>query len=89
MAALPVDSFTDKTIEMTESAEEAIVSKTAHVYEEVGLRKEVSDRVETVRDTVRKEEVKIEQVPGAQTANTVEPASTRTANTTDKVFPKV
>ena len=85
----PVDSFTDKTIEMTESAEEAIVSKTAHVYEEVGLRKEVSDRVETVRDKVRREEVKIEQVPGAQTANTVEPASTRTANTTDKVFPKV
>ena len=48
------DSFSDKTMEMTESAEEAVVSKTARVYEEVGLRKEATDRVETVRDTVRK-----------------------------------
>ena len=61
-------SFTDKTIEMSASSEEAVVSKTAHVYEEVGLRKEVADRVETVRDTVRKEEVEIEKIPGGTTA---------------------
>ena len=61
------DSFSDKTIEMTESAEEAVVSKTAHVVEEIGLRKETVDRVETVRDTVRKEEVEIVQVPGTAT----------------------
>ena len=60
-------AFTDKTIEMTESAEEAVVSKTAHVYEEVGLRKDATDRVETVRDTVRKEEVEVEQIPGTST----------------------
>ena len=54
------DSFSDKTIEMAESAEEAVVSKTAHVYEEIGLRKEATDRVETVRDTLRKEEVEID-----------------------------
>jgi uncharacterized protein (TIGR02271 family) len=64
------DNFSDKTIEMTETAEEAIVSKTAHVYEEVGLRKEATDRVETVRDTVRKEEVEIEQIPGTTTTTT-------------------
>ncbi len=64
------DSFSDKTIEMTESAEEAVVSKTARVYEEVGLRKEATDRTETVRDTVRKEEVKVEQVPGTTTTTT-------------------
>ena len=58
-------SFSEKAIEMTETAEEAVVSKTARVVEEVGLRREASDRVETVRDNVRKEEVKIEQVPGA------------------------
>jgi uncharacterized protein (TIGR02271 family) len=63
--------FTEKTIEMSETAEEAFVSKTAHVYEEVGLHKEAADRVETVRDTVRKEEVEIEQIPGsATTSNT-------------------
>jgi uncharacterized protein (TIGR02271 family) len=64
------DSFSDKTIEMTESTEEAVVSKTAHVYEEVGLKKTAADRVETVRDTVRKEEVEVEQIPGTNTSTT-------------------
>ena len=85
----PNDSFTDKTIEMTEMAEEAIVSKNARVYEEIGLRKEVSDRVETVRDTVRKEDVEVVQVPGSPTTSTVVPVASKTASTTDKVTPKV
>ena len=58
-------SFTDKTIEMTQTAEEAVISKTARVYEEVGLRKEATERTETIRDTVRKEEVEIDQIPGS------------------------
>ena len=61
-------AFTDKTIEMTETSEEAVVAKTARVVEEVGLHKESSDRVETVKDTVRRDEVEIENVPGGQTA---------------------
>ncbi len=63
-------SFSEKAIEMTASTEEAVVSKTARVVEEVGLRKEATDRVETIRDTVRKEEVEIEQVPGSTTTTT-------------------
>ena len=59
--------FTDKTIEMTESAEEAVVGKTVRVVEEVALKKQATDRVETVRDTVRKEEVEIEQIPATTT----------------------
>ena len=59
--------FTEKTIEMTETSEEAVVSKTARVTEEVSLRKDASDRVETVKDTVRRDEVEIEQVPGGPT----------------------
>jgi uncharacterized protein (TIGR02271 family) len=59
--------FTDKTIEMTETHEEPVVSKTARVTEEVSLHKEAKDRVETVRETVRREEVEVERVPG--TAN--------------------
>ena len=58
------EAFTDKAIEMTETGEEAVVGKSAHVREEVSLRKEATDRVETVRDTVRREDVKIEHVPG-------------------------
>ena len=60
----PVATFTDKIIEMTETHEEPVISKTARVTEEVSLHKEVSDRVEKVRDTVRRDEVEIEQVPG-------------------------
>ena len=62
-------SFSEKVIEMTETAEEAVVSKTARVVEEVGLRKEATDRTETIRDTVRKEEVEIEQIPGTTTTS--------------------
>ena len=58
------DSFSDKVVEMTELAEEAVVSKTARVREEVAIRKDVADRTETVRDTVRREDVEIVKVPG-------------------------
>lgn len=56
--------FSDKTIEMTESVEEAVVSKTARVVEEISLRKEATDHVETIHDTLRREDVEIEQIPG-------------------------
>jgi uncharacterized protein (TIGR02271 family) len=60
----PAAEFTDKTIEMTEVNEEPVVSKTARVTEEVRLHKEATDRVETIRDTVRRDEVEIEQEAG-------------------------
>ncbi len=55
------DAFTDKTIEVTEMNEEAVVGKTASVVEEVVIRKDVHDRVETVHDTVRREELEVEK----------------------------
>jgi uncharacterized protein (TIGR02271 family) len=57
-------NFTDKVVEMTETSEEAVVSKTARVTEEVSLRKDVTEHVETVKDTVRRDEVEIEKIPG-------------------------
>lgn len=51
--------FSDRVIEMTESDEEAVIAKTAHVVEEVVVRKEAIDRVETIHDTVRREDVEI------------------------------
>jgi uncharacterized protein (TIGR02271 family) len=54
-------AFTETTIEMVETSEEAVVAKNTVVTEEVSLRKESTDRVETVRDTVRREDVEIEQ----------------------------
>ena len=60
VAALGADAFQERTIEMEEIDEEAVVSKTARVVEEIGIRKDVSDRTETVRDTVRSTKVDIE-----------------------------
>jgi uncharacterized protein (TIGR02271 family) len=55
--------WSDKTIEIVETAEQAVVNKTAHVAEEVIIRKEGSDHVETVRDTVRRQQVDLERLP--------------------------
>src|SRR4051812_27255487 len=54
------DVFREKEIEASERGEEAVVDKQARVVEEVGLRKEADTRTETVRDTVRKTEVEVE-----------------------------
>lgn len=53
-------AFRDRTIEAEAHAEEAVVSKEARVTEEISLRKEGTDRQETINDTVRKTEVEIE-----------------------------
>ena len=58
--------FTEKVIEMTETDEEAVVSKTARVREEVVVRKDETERTETVRDTVRHEDVEITKEPGVE-----------------------
>ena len=60
--------FRERSVEMESSNEEAVVSKTARVVEEISLHKEVTDRVETVRDTVRSTEVEVEEVPDAHSA---------------------
>ena len=70
------DAFTEKTIEFRETKEEAVVGKTARVVEEVLVGKEATERVETVRDTVRKEEV---EIVGAQSG--VNTTTTRTGTT--------
>jgi uncharacterized protein (TIGR02271 family) len=53
-------SFEDTHIELVATDEEAVVGKTAHVVEEVVVAKHSGERVETVTDTVRKEEVKVD-----------------------------
>jgi uncharacterized protein (TIGR02271 family) len=52
--------FRERTIEVDETSEEAVVSKEARVKEELVVRKDVNERTETVSDTVRKTEVDIE-----------------------------
>ena len=46
---------------MNETAEEAVISKSARIAEEVVISKTGSDRVETVHDTVRRQQVEVER----------------------------
>ncbi|MDU6924699.1 YsnF/AvaK domain-containing protein [Franconibacter helveticus] len=53
--------WSERTIEVEESHEVPTVNKTARVREEVGLRTEGNERVETVKDTVRRQEVEVDK----------------------------
>jgi uncharacterized protein (TIGR02271 family) len=50
-----------ETIEMTETAEEPVVSKRARVVEEVVVQKEVTEHTETVQGTVRHTDVDVKR----------------------------
>ncbi|QYE33033.1 DUF2382 domain-containing protein (plasmid) [Polymorphobacter sp. PAMC 29334] len=65
--AVPADAFRERTIEMTETDEEAVVAKDARVVEEVVVRKTAEDRTETISDTVRRTEVEVDNVAGTDT----------------------
>ena len=54
--------FQEKSIEVVERAEVPHVDKVARVVEEVVVGKDVNERVETVHDTVRRQDVKVEPV---------------------------
>jgi uncharacterized protein (TIGR02271 family) len=62
--------WSDKTVDVTETAEQAVVGKTSRVIEEVAVRKDGSDRVETVHDTVRRQNIEVEKLPADRTATT-------------------
>ena len=55
--------LTEASLEMSDSYEVAEVWKSVRVAEEVVLRREVTERHETVRDTVRRDEVAVEHAP--------------------------
>jgi uncharacterized protein (TIGR02271 family) len=55
-------AFEGKTVEMMGTSEEAEVSKTARVVGEVSLNKQTNEREQTVRDTVRRTDVEVEEV---------------------------
>lgn len=60
--------WNDQTIEITETAEQAVVTKTPRVAEEVVIRRWGTDHVETIRDTVRRQQVEVERVPDLKKA---------------------
>lgn len=66
-------AFREQTIEVVAHGDEAVVAKEARVVEEIDVHKQVADRTETVRDTVRHTEVEIDD----QRAETVKPTTPR------------
>ena len=57
-----LNAFREGSFELRERSEELVVDKQARVVEEVAINKEVGERAETVRDTVRKTDVDVEEV---------------------------
>ena len=55
------DLLRERTIEMTETAEEAVVAKEARVRDELVVRKTAEEHSETINDTVRRTEVDVEE----------------------------
>jgi uncharacterized protein (TIGR02271 family) len=55
------DLLRDRTIEMTETAEEAVIDKEARVREELVVRKTAEEHTETIDDTVRRTEVDVDE----------------------------
>ncbi|HUB32009.1 MAG TPA: YsnF/AvaK domain-containing protein [Bryobacteraceae bacterium] len=53
--------WTDKTIEINEMVEEPVVTKSAHIAEEVVIQKESTDQVKTLKDKVRRQQVEVER----------------------------
>lgn len=67
-----LDALGDRTIVVRETAEKAVVSKTARVVEEVTVGKTVEHHTQQVNDTLRSTEVEVERLPGAGTAATAD-----------------
>ena len=76
-------AFEDKTVELVERDEEAVVEKTARVTGEVTVGKDVNVREETVGGEVRRTRVEVEQI-AADTFATAEPQFRQHYDTTYK-----
>jgi stress response protein YsnF len=57
-------AFGERTVEVTATTEKPVVSKQAHVVEEVALSKQSGEREVTVSGTVRRQDVKVEEIDG-------------------------
>lgn len=55
------DQFKEGDIEITEHAEEPVVNKEARVVEEVKVKKEVQEREETMRGSVKRQDVEVDE----------------------------
>ncbi len=66
-SAADIEAFKEGTVEVRETVEEPVVAKTARVVEAVNVSKEITERAETVSDTVRRTDVEVEQLGAGST----------------------
>lgn len=82
-------AFKEQSFELRETREEAVIAKTARVIEEVVIGKQGTDRIETIRDTVRRTDVNVEELPSTgavsttTTTGTTASTATRAVNVSD------
>jgi len=74
-------NFQERDIELTERAEVPVVNKEARVVEEIRLNKDVDEREETIRDTVRRTEVDVENIGDNDVRNTTDTTNTSNLDT--------
>ncbi len=60
-------AFREETIEVTERREEPVVSKEAHVVEDVVIGKETRQREEIIRETVKRSDVEVQRMAAGTT----------------------
>lgn len=76
-------TFREGDVELTEHAERAVVAKEARVVEEVTVGKQVDERDEVIRDTVRHTDVDVEQITPTTNTATTNTSTTSTNPYTD------
>jgi len=73
-------AFGEKSFEVTETAEVPVVAKSARIVEEVVVGKTETERTETVRDTVRRTDVEVEELTDTNTTSTTGTTGTTRSN---------
>lgn len=73
-AAIKDVDWSDAQIEVVESAEQALVNKTARVVEEIGLKKVGTDHVETIHERLRRQQAEVVQMDATGKPITPRPA---------------
>lgn len=81
ISSADISSLQSGSFEVRETDEEAVISKEAHVVEEIVINKESSDRTETIQDTVHRTDVNVEEIPG--TTRTSGYTTTSTSSSSD------
>lgn len=74
-ATVGADAFKEGVMEITETDEEAVVTKQGRVVEEVVVSKDVTERQEVIRDTVKRTDVEVQQDADTTPAKDQAPAT--------------